>query len=376
MKRKKLLIVLGIIFVLIAGTLMYFSTFKLKNVNVTGCNYSSPEEIEQIVRDNAYMDNTILLYWKSKFKKIKGIPFVAKLEIEFKSKDTVNVIVFEKKIAGCFEYMESYVYFDKDGIILETSKEKKAKVPLVEGLEFESWEKGEKLPLADETKFNYILTIVQLTEKYSLALDGIEFTPEGNIILNMGKIDVEVGDGSYLAVQMMNLGSIITELGGKSGVLYMKDFSSSDGVASFKTREMIEAEEKKAAEEKERKEKEEKEAKEKEEAAKSGKDQNNKSTEEDSSEEGSDDEYSDDEYSDDDYSDDDYSEDDYSDDYSDDDYSDDSDEGSDEGSDDYSDDDSDDYSDEESDDSSDDYSDDEGDNGSDEGDSDYESYEE
>ena len=85
MKKKKLLIILGIVFVLILGTFIYLSTFKLKHVNVTGCNYSSPEEIEQVVRDYAYMDNTIALYWKSKFKKIKGIPFVAKIDIEFKS---------------------------------------------------------------------------------------------------------------------------------------------------------------------------------------------------------------------------------------------------------------------------------------------------
>ena len=36
---------------------------------------------------------------------------------------------------------------------------------------------------------------------------------------------------------------------GKTGVLYMKDFTSDDGVASFKTREMIKAEEEKAKKE-------------------------------------------------------------------------------------------------------------------------------
>ena len=358
MRRKRLLIALLIVFVLIGGTLIYFSTFKLKHVNITGCELSDEELIRQTVKDYAYMDNTILLYWRNKFNKIKGIPFVAKLEIEFKSKDTVNVTVYEKKIAGCIEYMESYVYFDKDGIILETAKDRKKDVPLIEGLEFESWEMGVKLPLEDETKFNHILTITQLTDKYSLHLEGIEFTPEGDIILKMGDIDVEVGDGSYLAIQMMNLGNIIAELGGRSGVLYMKDFSSDDGVASFKTREMIKAEEEKAAKEKEQKEKEAREAKEKEEAAKAGKDSKSESTEEggedDDSDDGSDDD-SDDDYSDD-YSDDDYEEDydsdDDSDDYSDEDY--DSDEESDDDDfDDYSDD-SDDYSD----DGSDDYSDD------------------
>ncbi len=348
-RRKKLLIALLIVFVIIGGTLIYFSTFKLKHVNVTGCVLSDEEEIRQTVKDYAYMNNTILLYWRNKFHKIKGIPFVAKLEIEFKSRDTVNVIVYEKKIAGCIEYMESYVYFDKDGIILETAKDRKADVPLIEGLEFESWEMGEKLPLEDENKFNHILTITQLTDKYSLYLEGIEFTPEGDIVLKMGDIDVEVGDGSYLAVQIMNLGNIIAELGGRSGVLYMKDFTSDDGVASFKTREMIKAEEEKAK--KEQKEKEAREAKEKEEAAKAGKDNKKDTTEE----EGSGDDDSDDEWSDDDWSDDD----------SDDEWSDDSDDDSDDEWSDDSDDDSDDVWSDDSDDDSDDSWSDEGDSDSD-----------
>ena len=40
-------------------------------------------------------------------------------------KNTVTVQVYEKSVAGCIEYMENYVYFDKDGIVLETSKSSK-----------------------------------------------------------------------------------------------------------------------------------------------------------------------------------------------------------------------------------------------------------
>ncbi|MCR5147769.1 MAG: hypothetical protein K6C35_02250 [Eubacterium sp.] len=252
---KKLLIVFLIILVILGGCVIYISTYKLKAINVTGCEYSSPDQVREAVRDYAYMNNTILLYWRNKMKPIKGIPFVAKLDIEFAKKGEVNVTVYEKKISGCIEYMERFIYFDKDGIILEASGDRKEGVPYIDGLVFESWEMGKKLPIKDEEKFNYILTVTQLKEKYQIDVDGITFTPENEIVLHCGKIDIESGDGKNLAIQLMNLKSILSKLEGKAGVLYMKDYSSNDGVVSFKTREMLEAEAKKKEAEKNKKDK-------------------------------------------------------------------------------------------------------------------------
>jgi cell division protein FtsQ len=46
-------------------------------------------------------------------------------------------------------------------------------------------------------------------------------------------ITIELGEGEYLAIQMMNLGSILDGLEGMSGTLYMKDFDSDKATASF-----------------------------------------------------------------------------------------------------------------------------------------------
>ena len=211
---KKLLIVLAIVLLVLGGSFLYISTYKLKKVNVTGCEYSSEEQVRKAVQDYAYMNNTIFLYWRNKMKPITGIPFVAKLDIEFAAKGEVNVTVYEKKIAGCIEYMERFIYFDKDGIVLEASGDRKAGVPFIDGLVYDSWEMGKKLPVKDSDKFAHILTVTQLKEKYNLDIDGITFTAENEIVLHVGKIDVEAGDGKYLAVQMMNLGSILKELEG------------------------------------------------------------------------------------------------------------------------------------------------------------------
>ena len=83
-----------------------------------------------------------------------------------------------------------------------------------------------------------ILNITQLLEKYELDIQGIEFTADSEIILRKDNIEIELGDGSNLAVQLMNLGSILDAEGleGKTGVLYMKDYSLENPIASFKVK--------------------------------------------------------------------------------------------------------------------------------------------
>lgn len=256
---KKVLVIFLVFLAIIGLGALYVSTYTLKEIETEGCVYSSESQIKDEVKKYAYMNNTILLYWRHKFKPIKKIPFVAKLDITFVNKNKIKVKVYEKKIAGCIEYMEKFIYFDKDGIVLEASSEKKKDVPYIEGLTFESWEMGKKLPVDDKDKFNNILTVTQLKEKFGLTIDGVTFTPENEIILHSNGIDIEVGDGSYLAVQMMNLGNILKQFEGQSGVLYMKDFKTPDGVASFKTKQMLENEAKKASEKKQSKDKKEEE---------------------------------------------------------------------------------------------------------------------
>ncbi|MBE5952712.1 MAG: hypothetical protein E7257_00965 [Lachnospiraceae bacterium] len=230
-KGYKIVIALSVV---IVGVLAFLNSYKLQEVKVSECEYADEDLIVAIVKDEAFADNTLALILGYKLKPIEGIQFVDKMEIDFLSKNTVSVTVYEKALAGCVEYMNSYIYFDKDGIVLESSSEMVAGVPFIKGLEFDSWEVGKKLPIQDERKFKAILNVTQLIEKYQLDIDGIKFTASNELVLTHDKITIELGEGEYLEVQMMNLGSILKGLEGKEGTLNMKDFDSENATASFK----------------------------------------------------------------------------------------------------------------------------------------------
>ncbi|MBQ9199022.1 MAG: cell division protein FtsQ/DivIB [Lachnospiraceae bacterium] len=229
---KKRYFLLGILVILIAA-FIYVSSFKIKEIRVSGCSKVDEQVIIDAVRNKSYVNNTIVLYIQNKIKPIGDIPFVTKIDIDFISKNEISVTVYEKSVAGCVEYMDGYVYFDKDGIVLESSQEIIEGIPCIRGLNFTEWEMGKKLPIDNESKFKSILSITQLIDKYELDIDGIKFTAENEIILMHDGITIELGKGDNLAIQMMNLGSILENLEGMEGVLYMKDFDSNESTASF-----------------------------------------------------------------------------------------------------------------------------------------------
>ena len=229
---KKKYIFLGIVGLILIAVL-YVASFNVKIIKVVGCNVVNEQVVKDAVTDNGKMRNTLYVYLHNKFKPVKNIPFVSKIDVEFVSKNTISVTVYEKSMAGCVQYAEGYVFFDKDGIILESAASRIEGVPLIKGLSFDSFEVGKKIPINDESKFTMILSITQLIEKYQLSIDSIEFTAGNEIVLYHEGISIELGKGENLALQMMNLGSILEGLKGCEGVLYMKDFTSDDATASF-----------------------------------------------------------------------------------------------------------------------------------------------
>lgn len=231
MRIKISLIILLILLVSVFGVV---ASCSLTDVVVEGCELSSAEEIKEKITEYAPMGNSLLLYIKNRMKPFTSAAFVAKTDITFEGRNKVIVTVYEKMAAGCVSYMENYIYFDKDGNVLETSPELKKGVPNVSGLNINNWQMGEKLPIQDDKKFKVILNLTQLIEKYSLTVNGIAFTQENEVILQCGTINVELGSGENLSVQMMNLGTILEGLAGKSGTLYMKEFVSNESSASFK----------------------------------------------------------------------------------------------------------------------------------------------
>lgn len=238
-KPKKKGVAAGIILLVVLVFLVMFLTgFHIYDIEVTGNNHYSEEQIKDFVLANGYINNTVLLMLKNKINPVENIPFVAKIEVEYVTAHKVSITVYEKAMAGCVEYMNEYVYFDQDGYVLEISPTKLEDSPCVTGMSFAAMELHEKLPIKDESRFHTILKLTQLIQKYELKIESIHFTLENEIVLEYEDIRVELGSGDNLEEQLVDLRQILEGLSGKKGTLDMKDFDAASGTASFKLDEV------------------------------------------------------------------------------------------------------------------------------------------
>ncbi|MDE5965688.1 MAG: hypothetical protein K2G89_02520 [Lachnospiraceae bacterium] len=231
---KGILIFFGSLIVLLAiAAGVVLTQFKLDTLQVTGNIHYTEEEIREIVKEHGYIENTLVLYWMNKLNPIGDIPFVDKLDIEYISNHVVTVTIYEKSIAGCMEYMNRYIYFDKDGIVLDTSTKRLQDIPCISGMKFEHVILYEKLPIENTERFSLILNMTQLITKYSLLVDDVRFTTDDELILYSGDIKVLLGDGSNIEEKMVDLANILERLEGKKGTLHMEKFTRDKGNASF-----------------------------------------------------------------------------------------------------------------------------------------------
>ena len=126
------------------------------------------------------------------------------------------------------------MYFDKDGIVVETSKQQVLNVPLVDGLGFDSVVLYNPLPVEDEKVFNTILDLSQNLQKYDLAVDKIHFNDDLSIVLYIGNVRVNFGKGEYLSEKLHELKQMEGELVGLSGVLEMENYTEGSEYITFK----------------------------------------------------------------------------------------------------------------------------------------------
>lgn len=227
--HRSLFIIGAMIAVLVAALAIAYSyiitNYTVETVYVEGNVHYTNEEVIEMVMEGRYGSNSLLLSLKYKDKSIVGIPFVEKMDVSVLDPHTIRIEVYEKALAGYVEYLERYMYFDKDGIVVESSLQKTSGIPQVTGLIFDHVTLYEPLPVEDSSIFKAILNITQLVNKYNLSTDRIYFGSDGSVTLYFGDVRVALGGWENLDEKIMRLQYMIPELDGKKGTLRMENYT-------------------------------------------------------------------------------------------------------------------------------------------------------
>lgn len=238
-----LLIALGIIAAMLKITVAYTDkNGKITNseelgvftITFTGSDRYTSKELEEYFFSKKTDRNPFVFLFKSKFCDKIQIPFVETYDVEMLSLTDYKVTIYEKSVVGYINYMGSNMYFDKDGIVVESSGKILENVPLITGIKFDYIILHQKLPVENQQIFTILLEITQLIEKYQINTDKIYISTDFEISLTLDKVTVELGKSEDLAEKVKELKDLIPSLINEKGVLDMKQYNYGNSGYTFK----------------------------------------------------------------------------------------------------------------------------------------------
>ncbi len=236
--KTKRIAVLSAVCCFLLGTAAFTYIYIIENYTITtvyvdGNIHYTNEEIMDIVMAGRYGNNSLLLSLKYRDKGVEDIPFIQTMDVDIEAKDTIRITVYEKAVAGYVAYLGRYMYFDKDGIIVESSEEKTPGIPQVTGLVFDHVILHKPLPVENHAVFQDILNITQLLDKYSLPVDKIYFSPDYEVTLVFDEVKAALGTCDDIDEKIMQLQYMLPKLEGKKGTLDMREYTEDTRLTSF-----------------------------------------------------------------------------------------------------------------------------------------------
>ena len=230
--RRKLIIGIVAAAILLIGA--FLMSLQIRTITVTGNHQYTSEQMIEMLFGGRWDRNSLYCFFNDRFGEHKEIPFVEDYEIEFQSPVAVEVIVYEKSVVGYVSYMGSNMYFDKDGIIVESTTSQLEGVPRIEGLDFGHIVLHQPLPVVDEGVFNDILNLTQLLTTYEIQVDEVRYDSSGKCTLILGDIRVYLGSGEQMNGKIAELRDQLPVLTGYSGTLYLDTYDETNTSPSYR----------------------------------------------------------------------------------------------------------------------------------------------
>ena len=221
--RKKMIALAGII-VCVAILFGLYNSFRLQVVSFEGLTRYTEEEFRKQLESDFFSTITPFFCMMDSMEQ-KEIPFIESYEIFYVNKNTARVIVHEKRVIGCVSIMGRYMYFDKDGVVVESSDEQMEGIPIITGLKFEEIALYKKLRIQKQGLYNTILQLTRLIEQNEISVQKIMFNSNYEVTLFCEGITVELGKKDNYDEELNALQGILQMTRTRTGSLDMRNYN-------------------------------------------------------------------------------------------------------------------------------------------------------
>ena len=217
-RKRKDIPIFGFLLFFLLLILLLIST-RVNKITFLGNRQYSNKELEKLIFSEDLDYNSAYAFVKDKWKPHKTLPFVDRYELHWKNPFSLDIIVYEKNIVGYVEYMSGNLYFDGDGIVVESTKKKLPGIPKITGLKFSKVSLYKTLPVEDKAVFRDILNLSASLKAENLECDHIDYDAMSNATLYMGDIKVLLGNNEDMEQKLYSLKDILPALSGRKGTL-------------------------------------------------------------------------------------------------------------------------------------------------------------
>lgn len=213
------IIIGGIVFALVSPI---FNIQEIKVVNNELINEETIKSLSELsVGENLFRFNK-----KKISKNIKSNPYIETVKIQRILPNKVKIEVQERKREYNIEFLNGFIYINKQGYILEISNEKLDK-PIIQGVSIqdENVEIGSRLNSEDLEKLGDVIQIIDICKNYELdtRVTSIDVTDknEYSIYMETEKKTIYIGDNTNLSTKMLYIQAILEKNQGKEGYIYV-----------------------------------------------------------------------------------------------------------------------------------------------------------
>lgn len=208
---------------------VFHSKCQMTSVTVVNKAQSyTDEEIKNLVFTSPLDKYAVLFRLRWFLNPDEQIPFVEKVDAELIDRNSIKLTVYEKRIIGCVQVMGQFFYFDRDGLVVESSLRQVEGVPLITGLEFDSIILHKNLKVQKESLYNVILNLTRLVELYEIEVSKIVFLHDNSVVLQCGETEVRLGKKESYDLPLSALNEIMDTLEEKNMVLYMENYNENN----------------------------------------------------------------------------------------------------------------------------------------------------
>lgn len=221
------------ILLLILGILLVLVTARFQSIEITGNRRYSEEEIRAMLFPGSWDTDSFYQFLKEHTREHAEYPFIESYELHWKGPLKLKVRVREKNVVAYVGFMSSRFYFDRDGMVVESTQEPLEGVPRIEGLDFGSISLHKRISVKNDRVFHDIMNLTNALSELQISCESIRYDDSLNAILNLGDIRVKLGADQDMEEKISCLREILPKLSGRRGELDLSTYLDRGGRDSF-----------------------------------------------------------------------------------------------------------------------------------------------